>query len=621
MNKKFISKDSIWITLVFFSMSILWILLSEKLIFHVLTDAKSLSVFQNYKAWLYVAIVSIYIFYIVNWQIGKKNKLIYLLNTKNEWQKLLISNLPNVEVILFDKNPEAILMQGEKIIPPNTNSHEKSLDKLLNFNITNQDHSYKKHKSEVLSGKSINYKVENENYQLEIKGRPIKDDKGNIIAGILVYIDVTEHKTVLTQLNEEKENYSALFNEYHTVNLELKRSYEELIHKNDSLLNSKERYQNFFIQSSDGSYRIDFKHPLDKNDSISKQRQRIIENGYLAECNPVFAQIYGMEGLETLLAQKITDTLNTSTIKAYFKLIESFIQNNYILKNIESSEPTNDGKERFFLNTMIGVFEEDKLVRIWGTKTNITTLKQYEKDLLKSKTMAEESARLKSAFLANMSHEIRTPLNGIIGFAELLCQNNLDENQKTKYIHIIKTSNSQLLRIIDDILDISRIEIGQLSISKKDFSLNELMQQLEIYISKSIEKSGKPIIASCHSNFEKDDYTIHSDLQRLHQVITNLINNAIKFTAEGEIDLGFTFISDSEMEFYIQDTGIGIPSNMHESIFKQFKQVEDYYTRAYGGTGLGLSISKGIVELLGGKITVESALNRGSTFRFTIPFN
>lgn len=614
------NKESVLIALGFFILSFLWIYFSDRVLLSILGSQDKLTSFQTYKGWFYVTLATVYIVYIVNREIKKKNKLIAILNNKNEWQNILISNIPNIEVVLFDSSSEAILMNGNDFIEKANGNDEKSLNKVLSFRNENYFIEYTSLKKDILSGNAVNLDFDDKTVNLKIKGHPVTDNEGNIIAGLLVYYNNKERVALLSELLDEKEKYDQLFKEYHNVNLELNRSYQELIVKNKALKASKERYQNFFMQSTDGIYRLDFDSPLDLNLSPEEQKRYIIEKGYLAECNPVFAKIYGKNNVEELLNQKISELHNIETVNLYFDLSEQLVLNNYKIQNIETKEILPDGTSQFNLNTMLGIIEDRKLTRIWGTKTNISQLKKYERELIAAKKAAEESDKLKSAFLANMSHEIRTPLNGIVGFADLLSQNDLTQQQKDKYIHIVKLSNEQLLRIIDDILDISKIDTGQITISTQKFSLNQLMTDIEAYLLQEIKKVNKNLKIKCIRHFEEGADFIDTDKERLYQVVTNLVNNAVKFTSEGRITFGYRLIDPTILEFFVTDTGIGIPKNMHESIFKQFQQGEDYLTKTYGGTGLGLSICKGIIELLDGEITVESEPGKGATFTFTIPY-
>jgi PAS domain S-box-containing protein len=243
-------------------------------------------------------------------------------------------------------------------------------------------------------------------------------------------------------------------------------------------------------------------------------------------------------------------------------------------------------------------------------------IQKINDELTVSKEKAEESDRLKSAFLANMSHEIRTPLNAIIGFSALLKDVAGSPNKTEEYVEIIEASGQQLLNIIDDILEISRIEAGQISIKQNPVDINRVMRELYQLFSKQAMSKGLELqlMGDYHSEFD-----IMSDEMRLKQIMSNLLSNAIKFTHEGNIKFGY-FITDNKLRFLVRDTGIGITESDHAIIFKPFRQVETGSTRNYGGNGLGLSISRALVEKLGGTISVKSELLRGSDFSFTIPF-
>jgi PAS domain S-box-containing protein len=254
---------------------------------------------------------------------------------------------------------------------------------------------------------------------------------------------------------------------------------------------------------------------------------------------------------------------------------------------------------------------------------NISKNKEYEELILEKNEKleiaikkAEESDRLKSAFLANMSHEIRTPLNGILGFAELLKYTE-EENEKEGYISVINNSGNQLLNIINDIIDISKIEAGQLHILPVKTDLNLLFNNLKIFYDDIIEKkeSGIKFIL----NIPEETVLVMTDKKRVQQVLSNFIDNAIKFTKKGEIEVSYAIVQSKAIQFCVSDTGIGINEDEQKIVFERFRQVDDSFTREFGGTGLGLAICKHIVKLLGGEIWVESMKNVGSSFFFEIP--
>ena len=278
-----------------------------------------------------------------------------------------------------------------------------------------------------------------------------------------------------------------------------------------------------------------------------------------------------------------------------------------------------------------------------AVKEDITEKKNMIAELIKAKDRAEESDRLKSAFLSNMSHEIRTPMNGILGFAGLLKSPNLTGEQQQEYIAIIETSGARMLNIIKDIVDISKIEAGLMEV---DLQLSNINQQTEyIYTFFKPEVEGKGMKLSHVNGLSGKAAMVNTDREKLYAILINLVKNAIKYSDTGAIEFGYNLVQtrhalsrtetetdtkiDTETEtrdalsvlqFYVKDTGIGVPADRQKAIFDRFVQADISDTRAYQGAGLGLSISKAFVEMLGGTIWVESEEGKGSTFYFTIPY-
>lgn len=246
--------------------------------------------------------------------------------------------------------------------------------------------------------------------------------------------------------------------------------------------------------------------------------------------------------------------------------------------------------------------------------------KEIEKNLQMAKERAEESDKLKSSFLANMSHEIRTPMNAIIGFSELITRKTIPQEKKDIYAQYITSSGKALLNLIDEIIDIAKIEAGQLKINKSATYVNVLLNEIIEYINNEKKKNRKEHILITKNEAIKDiNFCFLCDPLRLKQILTNLLNNALKFTFEGLIEVGYIMPNNVTIVFYVSDTGIGLSDDKLPLIFERFRQADDTITRQFGGTGLGLAISKKLVEMMGGRIWVESEKGKGSTFFFSLP--
>jgi len=245
-------------------------------------------------------------------------------------------------------------------------------------------------------------------------------------------------------------------------------------------------------------------------------------------------------------------------------------------------------------------------------------LNQSNIELIQSKEKAEESDRLKSAFLANMSHEIRTPMNGILGFTELLKEPNLSGEDQHEYIQIIEKSGVRLLNIINNIIDISKIESGLMGVNITAININELLEYLFTFFKPEVENRGMTLLYK--TNLSSKEFIIKTDRDKVSAILINLIKNAIKYSEKGTIEFGYLKKKES-LEFFVKDHGIGIPKDRQGAIFERFIQADIGDKRAFQGAGLGLSISKAYVEMLSGKIWVISDERKGSAFYFTIPIN
>ena len=238
-------------------------------------------------------------------------------------------------------------------------------------------------------------------------------------------------------------------------------------------------------------------------------------------------------------------------------------------------------------------------------------------ELQEAKEKAEESDRLKSAFLSNMSHEIRTPMNGIIGFTDLLQEPDFTDDDKKQFIESIKKSGDRMLNTVNDIVEISKIEVGEITIRKKIIDINEKINDIISFFKPEANAKGidlRMVLTNSNNNA-----IIETDESKFESIVTNLVKNAIKYSNSGSIEFGYKIVDD-KLKFYCKDTGIGIAPDRQKAIFNRFEQADISDTKAFEGSGLGLAITKAYVEILNGEIWVESVKGEGSTFYFTLPF-
>lgn len=248
---------------------------------------------------------------------------------------------------------------------------------------------------------------------------------------------------------------------------------------------------------------------------------------------------------------------------------------------------------------------------------DVTEKKRMINELIIAKDRAEESERLKSAFLANMSHEIRTPMNGILGFAELLKEPDLTGEEQQQYIAIIEESGARMLNIINDIISISKIESGLMKVNIQPSNINDQIEFIYTFFKPEVERKGMTL--SCTYTLPSEKSILLTDKEKVYAILINLVKNAIKYSEKGSIDFGYTKKGDF-LEFYVKDTGMGIPKERQEAIFERFIQADITDQSALQGAGLGLSIAKAYIEMLGGDLWVESEVGKGSTFYFTLPY-
>jgi PAS domain S-box-containing protein len=341
------------------------------------------------------------------------------------------------------------------------------------------------------------------------------------------------------------------------------------------------------------------------------------KDGKITELNFAAARILGKERLY-LIERQFTLFVSKDTLPDF----NHFFQN--VFSNIEKQtcEVIIESKDNAPIYLSINGIISKNGQKCFLTLSDITASKNAEIELIKAKKHAEKSDYLKTAFLANMSHEIRTPMNGILGFAQLLKEPDLTKEELKEYVSIIEKSGARMLNIVNDIIDITKIEAGLMELDITETDINEQIEYIYDLFKPEVEAKGMNLL--CNKRLPAKDATIKTDREKVYAILTNLVKNAFKYSIEGSIEIGCILRSDrdpAELEFFVKDTGIGIPKDRHEAIFERFVQADTADKMSYSGAGLGLSITKSYVEMLGGRIWLESEEEIGSTFYFTLLYN
>lgn len=362
-------------------------------------------------------------------------------------------------------------------------------------------------------------------------------------------------------------------------------------------------------------------------DELKKLSQAIEQNpasivitdaqGTIEYVNPRFSEITGFQSHEAIG--------NSPSILKSGKMTNDFYANLWgtiTSGKIWEGELINKNKagEMYWANKSISPIlnNQGQITHYVAIAEDITEKKKTQEELIKAKEKAEESDRLKSAFLANISHEIRTPMNGILGFAELLKNPELSSGNQQQFIDIIEKSGQRMLNIINDLIDISKIEANEITLNITTADLNLLGEELYLFFYPDFETKGLKF--SYVSGLSGTESLVRTDSLKLYQILSNLIKNAFKFTSKGQVKFGYS-LTDTKLQFFVKDTGVGIPDNQRNIIFERFRQGNYTLNKSYEGAGLGLTISKAYIELLGGNIQLESELNKGTTIRFEIPYH
>jgi PAS domain S-box-containing protein len=433
----------------------------------------------------------------------------------------------------------------------------------------------------------------------------LQDDDGRVTGVEGSLRDVTERIIAEERLKENEQLLRKQNEEYAVLNEELRWRNEQILIINKEL----QQASDIFTHIRNGMYIYHLEDPEDDSTlrmiGVNPAAERLIgipANDLLG--NTLDENFPGLRALG--IPQEYANVVRTKTPKQF----EEFIYG-------DDRIPTGAFTFNAFPlpDDCVGISFEDVTDQFRAKQALIESNDQ----LIKAKEKAEESDRLKSAFLANMSHEIRTPMNGIMGFSMMLTDPHLPEETRDSYMRIVNSSCEQLLHIVNDIIDISKIEAGQIEVDESPFDLKILLNEVFTFYSSSAQEKGVRFeIDAQRCNLNSNSWII-TDRTKLRQIFDNLIGNAIKFTPSGKI-IVHCELTEGYIRFEVEDTGIGIESELQSVIFERFRQVESSFNKSYGGTGLGLAITKAYVEKLGGNISVRSKFGKGSVFSFTLPF-
>ena len=476
---------------------------------------------------------------------------------------------------LFGKKPsDFVYLKAEDIYPPEVIKRIQEEDNQIinnNLPITIEEHWYCEKFGKVV-------------YFLT-KKTPFLYGKQKTILGIKV--DLAAQKNAELNLKNQNEAYLQVYSELKKQYTLIEKLYAEIQY-------SENKYKNYISNAPDAIFITD-------------------SYGNCLETNNAAVTITGYS-LQELKKIPLVNLFYGNGENNIFKYFKELIEKGWA--NAEICYLSKYDHNLYLSLASVKIAKNEYLTFV----KDISILKNTERELLKAKNMAEENDELKSAFLANMSHEVRTPLNGILGFVNLLDEECISAELKKEYIRIINMSARQLLNIISDIIDISKLEAGQMMFSNVEFSLNSFFDTLLLEAYEERENLMKEDIEiRILKGLPDGQDIVFSDENRLKQILNHLISNAIKFTKEGYVEIGYELFGSSLFMFFVKDTGVGIADYNKEIIFDRFRQIDYSETRSYGGTGLGLSLAKGITELMDGAIWLESEEGKGSIFFVKIP--
>ncbi len=388
------------------------------------------------------------------------------------------------------------------------------------------------------------------------------------------------------------------------------------------LADTDARYRGYVASCAEAIWRFELDPPLDVGLPVAEQVEAMFRDAYLAECNDVLARMYGYERAADIVGARVTDMM-PATEARNVEYLTAFAESGYRLADVPSVERDREGHERHFVNSLVGVVEHGRLVRAWGTQRDTSERRRVEQeraDLLAhaeaARAEAERANRIKDEFLTTLSHELRTPLNAILGWTRMLRSGQVPEARREHALSTIERNAQAQARLIEDILDVSRIVSGKLALDRTIIDPTQAVQAAVDAVRPALDARNLTLEVDC----DPDLGTIIADPARLQQVLWNLLSNAVKFTPRGGRVSVRGRRLDGSLELEVSDSGQGIERDFLPHMFERFRQADASIARRYGGLGLGLAIVRHLVELHGGTVSVHSdGPGLGATFTARLP--